>query len=365
MKIIHCADVHLDSPMNRLETSEKKKERKAELITAFTQIVNYAKKENVRAVIIAGDLFDQGKVSVTAKKTVLSLIKDSAGIDFYYLRGNHDSSNAFCDSDSIPSNLFMFGDDWTSYDLGENVFLTGAELTETNTAVLSSRLNLDHSRFNIVTLHGQESLASPKDNAQVVNIKEYRNRNIDYMALGHVHSYKYEKLDGRGFYCYPGCLEARGFDETGEHGFVLLDIDGENMSFTAKLISNPIRMPHVLPVNISGALDSSDIMKKIDEELAKAAFPQKDLVKVELTGEVDFQCDKNLAVIEKKYAGSFYDFKLKDLSVFRVDYEKFRLDESLKGESIRTVEQEQNLSDKEKAEIIRIGIRALMGEEVE
>ncbi len=51
-----------------------------------------------------------------------------------------------------------------------------------------------------------------------------RGKYIDYLALGHIHSYKKERLDDRGVYCYSGCLEGRGFDECGEKGFVLLDI---------------------------------------------------------------------------------------------------------------------------------------------
>ena len=52
-----------------------------------------------------------------------------------------------------------------------------------------------------------------------------KNKNIDYLALGHIHGYKEAPLDGRGKYCYPGCLEGRGFDECGKKGFVLLNIE--------------------------------------------------------------------------------------------------------------------------------------------
>ena len=43
-----------------------------------------------------------------------------------------------------------------------------------------------------------------------------------FQALGHLHAYQSEQLgsDG-GVYCYPGCLEGRGFDECGEKGVYL------------------------------------------------------------------------------------------------------------------------------------------------
>ena len=53
-----------------------------------------------------------------------------------------------------------------------------------------------------------------------IEVYELKNKNIDYLALGHVHKYKMEKLDNRGIYCYSGCLEGRGFDECGDKGCV-------------------------------------------------------------------------------------------------------------------------------------------------
>jgi exonuclease SbcD len=56
-------------------------------------------------------------------------------------------------------------------------------------------------------------MSSSKDKTEVISLKELKNKAIDYLALGHIHSYKMEQLDSRGVYCYPGCLEGRGFDE--------------------------------------------------------------------------------------------------------------------------------------------------------
>ena len=44
--------------------------------------------------------------------------------------------------------------------------------------------------------------------------------NLDYLALGHIHTFSGVKKAGRTFYAYPGCIEGRGFDETGEKGFI-------------------------------------------------------------------------------------------------------------------------------------------------
>ena len=48
MKLIHCADLHLDSKMNRYLTTEQAKERNAELLHTFRRMVSYAKMHQVR-----------------------------------------------------------------------------------------------------------------------------------------------------------------------------------------------------------------------------------------------------------------------------------------------------------------------------
>ncbi|MDO4939367.1 MAG: metallophosphoesterase [Lachnospiraceae bacterium] len=365
MKIIHCADIHLDSPFTRLGDTEKKKERKAELIKAFKMMISHASKEDVRAVIIAGDLFDQSHVSATAKNAVLASVRENPDIDFFFLKGNHDKCDFPCETDDIPDNFHMFSGEWQTYDLGENVFITGIELNRDNAQGIYSKLNLDVTHFNIVTMHGQDAVTLRKDGAQTISIRDLKNKNIDYLALGHIHSYKEEKLDGRGTYCYPGCLESRGYDETGDHGFVVLDINGPERTYTAKKECNPIRESHVLPVDISGLVNSSEILLKTDLKLRENRFSSRDMVKVELIGQVDFECEKNPDFIEKQLEDRYYDFKLKDNTGYKVDYDDFRFDESLKGEFIRTVESQEEITEEDKAEIIRIGIKALLGEEIE
>ena len=232
MKIIHCADIHLDSKMSANLTKEKARERKTELLTTFQNMVAYGAEQGVSAIIIAGDLFDTKNVSATARNVVKDLIQGHPQIAFYYLQGNHDEGSFTSSLSELPENLHLFGNNWTSYELsgtentsGKGVAVTGVELTPENSGSIYNTLSLDVDQCNIVVLHGQESEYSARDKAEIIHLTALKNKGIDYLALGHIHSYKKERLDARGVYCYPGCLEGRGFDECGEHGFVMLDID--------------------------------------------------------------------------------------------------------------------------------------------
>ena len=63
MKIIHCADLHLDSKMTSNLSKEQAKERKMEILRTYSRMIEYAKNNDVKAIIIAGDLFDTRNVS--------------------------------------------------------------------------------------------------------------------------------------------------------------------------------------------------------------------------------------------------------------------------------------------------------------
>ncbi len=286
MKLIHCADLHLDSRLNTHLGREQAKRRRDELLRNFERLAGYAEENGVEAVLIAGDLFDRDMVSALARSTVLSVIAAHPQIRFYYLRGNHDKGD-YTDS-SRPRNLFLFGNRWKSWQEGADgrIMITGIELTRENLSHALSALRLEPGLFNIVMLHGQETggtaaaASSHSAYAVPISIRALQGKGIDYLALGHVHSYKYAKLDSRGVYCYPGCLEGRGFDESGPHGFVLLDIDEKKLRFSARFVPFARRTLYAVDVDVTGCRSTAQINDLIRDALQSKACTEKDMVDI-------------------------------------------------------------------------------------
>lgn len=368
MKLIHCADLHLDSMMNTHFSGTKAKERKNELLETFRRMVVFAVDNGVKAIIIAGDLFDRKNISATARNTVIYEITNNPQIDFYYLKGNHDADSFVSGLDCVPENLKLFGDDWTKYiafeEGGNRLVITGIEIDENNCMGIYSGLTLEDSDYNIVVLHGQETNAAPNGKGENISINELKNRAIDYLALGHIHYYKEAALDARGVYCYPGCLEGRGFDECGEHGFVLMDIDLPNKTATRELVNIATRNLYELEADISGCNNTMEISRRISQAIEACCYGRENLVKIILTGRTDVECEKNFELLEKQFENEFYFVKIQDDTTFEIDYEMYAYDESLKGEFIRLVKARTDLSEEDKAVIIRYGIQALKGEEI-
>ncbi len=357
MKIIHCSDLHLDSKMETNLSSIKAKERKQEILNTFERMVSYAADNDVEAIIIAGDLFDSSRITNSTKVRVLNTIGKNKKIKFLYLCGNHDENNFISLLEERPSNLLVFDKRWTTFEVG-NVKISGITLDENNCNAIYDSLNLKPDEINIVVLHGQISSYNSKDKAENINLTKLKNKNIDYLALGHIHEFLKENLDKRGVYCYSGCLEGRGFDECGEKGFVLLDIDEK--SIKAEFVPFAKRQLVELAFDITGFDNWFDIEDAIIEQSKKIS--KDNLLKVTLKGKYEIKLDKHIEMLEQKLE-KFYFVKVKDESILSVKPKDVEKDISLRGEFIRKV-LESNLTDLEKERTILVGLKSLLGEDL-
>ena len=111
VKIMHIADVHLDRKTEGL-SPEKSALRRAEYKETFEKAINLAKEEDVKIILIAGDLFDS---ALTADSTVDFVRKTLAKIPEIYVfisPGNHDPIASGIYSrlgENLSENVKIFG----------------------------------------------------------------------------------------------------------------------------------------------------------------------------------------------------------------------------------------------------------------
>ena len=310
------------------------------------RMVEYAKKNGISVILISGDLFDRAKPPKKELDFFYDTVKNAENVDFLYLRGNHDLAR---EPDSYP-NLKTFSEAWTSY-CYEDVAISGIELSSGNSDSYYSTLNLDKSQKNIVMLHGQIG--------GEINLSKLRDKNIDYLALGHVHSYTVGDIDRRGKYAYCGCLEGRGFDETGEKGFIVLDVNGSGIKQEFVPFSSTVIEEH--HVDISGALSPFEACSRVKDTVN---LRENGIYRIVLTGETD----KWIEDLEKDVSAFLNPFcrhlSVKNETTLRINYDDYKNDLSLRGEFIRAV-QASDKTDEEKSRIIAYGLKALAGEAID
>ena len=178
-----------------------------------------------------------------------------------------------------------------------------------------------------------------------------------------MHSLKKERLDERGVYCYPGCLEGRGFDECGEKGFVLLEIDEETLTASYKFVPFAYRNLYELAVDVTDVNTTQEANLRIENAISKTNYSSNSMVKIVLTGNVGVDSEIDCDFLQDSLQGYFYFEKVENATKLSVSYEDYAGDVSLKGEFIRSV-LASDLEENMKAEIIHCGIQALSGEEI-
>ena len=112
MKLLHCADIHLDSVMESNLSPERAKERKRELLAGFAAMVQYGAEHDVRGVLIAGDLFDGRNVKRETVEMVREEFAKSCGTRIFISPGNHDpyTDGSVWKSAEFTSNVVVFRD---------------------------------------------------------------------------------------------------------------------------------------------------------------------------------------------------------------------------------------------------------------
>jgi DNA repair exonuclease SbcCD nuclease subunit len=352
MKILHTSDLHIGSALTSRLSAEKVRERKGELLATLERMIDEAIYQRVSLFIIAGDLFDTERITKSTAERVLGAIARYPSLEFLYLSGNHEKNALVSCGVPLPANLKLFGEEWTYFNYGEVCVAGRSSISEG----MFRNLDLDYTKTNVVVLHG--ALADGRSGGETIGRRDLEGRNIDYLALGHYHSYTEEQIFDTGVAVYSCTPEGRGFDEVGKKGFVIIDASGRTPRHSFHPFAK--RTLHIVDVDLGGANSRTDVEDRVAAALS--SLPHTDLVRVRLVGKRAPELFPDLGAIVSRWQNAFYHFEARDDSGVRIDPEDYKYDRTLKGEFIRLVASRADIPDTEKDKIIRTGLAALMGE---
>lgn len=342
MKIIHFADLHIGSKFDRMP-EEIKKTLNTKLRNAFLYIIRFAKENNINTILMSGDIFDKNFVLINDKKFFYDSIRLNSNIDFYYIRGNHDSFSKYNDN---PSNLHTF-DGIQSY-IKDDVRISGYELSDDN-SILYNYMPFTTDKFNIMMLHGD--IYNSRDKSYI-DLKKLENKNINYFALGHIHK-RTNGIIGKARFEYPGALLGRGFDEVGEKGFLVIDTLTNTTSFYK--LSDIIFERY--EVSVTGK-NEAQIKGEIFNLLGSK---NSNITEIKLLGKTDFEID--VIDFEKTFEDLRYYLVIKDDSKLKLNYNLNKNENSLRNMFINKVLENDSLDEETKEKVITYGLSKLMKEE--
>lgn len=276
MKILHAADLHLDTPFTG-RPEDQVLRLKQHLRSIPGQLAQLCRREGCDMMLLSGDLFD-GPWTADSLDALRTALADAA-VPVFISPGNHDfcAPNSPYLAETWPENVHIFTKSQiTSVTVpGLDCRIYGAGFESMDCPGLLDGFRAEGpERYHIGLLHGDptqvDSAYCPITAAQV------RESGLHYLALGHVH--KGGSFRGGETLCaWPGCPMGRGYDELGTKGVLIVTVN-----HVAECAFVPLDGPKFFDETIPAGTDPAGAIASV-----LPASASEDYFRVTLTGEAE------------------------------------------------------------------------------
>ena len=225
MRILHAADLHLDSPLSSLPAPQAA-QRRRELRDIPHRLAQLARAEGADVVLLGGDLLDADRVYPQSIQAMAQALGELS-IPVFIAPGNHDpyTPQSPYAAASWPDNVHIFSTPQMEAvelpQLGAVIHGCAFPAPHREDSPLSGYTVARDGRLHILCLHGE---VAPTGRYAPILPGQLGATGAHYAALGHVHRCSGLQREGETYWAYPGCPEGRGFDEVGEKGCLLVDV---------------------------------------------------------------------------------------------------------------------------------------------
>ncbi|MDD4772066.1 MAG: DNA repair exonuclease [Eubacteriales bacterium] len=370
VKVLHCADIHLDSPFADRDP-EKAAVRRSELRGAFSSLMTYARLNEADIVLIAGDLFDSEFVTSETISLVLREFARNASCRFVISPGNHDpyTQNGIYDKTDFPPNVYIFDDNRLSVfsfdDLNTDVYGYAFTSPSLEYNPFAGRRPENSGRLNILCAHGELGAAASLNCP--IKLTDITSGGFDYVALGHIHNSDGVSLANGVYYGYSGCLEGRDFGECGYKGALFGSINKTDGVCKADIrgLRFSKRRYEILTLNLTGMTDAEAVYDKISAAVEKK-YGNDTSLRLVLEGEISPSLILSESIIRQNLENLF-SLQIKNNTLPLFDYALLEKDQTIRGEYFRCLLpllQGDEADRSDAALALRYGFSALAGSDI-
>ena len=284
MRFIHCADIHLDSPLRGLELYDgaPAEEMRQATRRAFANVVDLAIDRAADFVLIAGDIFDGDWPDFNTGLYFAAQLRRLAEADIrvFLTYGNHDAVSKLTKSVPLPTNVFSFPAIRPATEVIESlgVAIHGQSFaSEAVTADLSAAYPAPKGGLlNIGVLHTALSGREGHQPYAPTTADRLTDKGYDYWALGHVHTR--EVVRENPWIVFPGNTQGRHARETGPKGCMVVEAEPGTGIRTVEFVPTDVARWHHIGIDIAGLSSEDELHAAVQAEVRAAQTAAEDRI---------------------------------------------------------------------------------------
>lgn len=237
VKLLHAADLHLDSPFSGLTPEDALARRRLQRQLPLV-LARLCRAEGCGLLLLAGDVFDGQRVAPETVEALQRALEEVA-VPVFVAPGNHDpyTEGSPWATAAWPGNVHIFSGGWEGIplpDLGCRVW--GAAFSGGSARRLLGTVPAGSGLTELGVLHGEVAAVgdyNPMTEAEIAA------GGLAYLALGHIHRTQLPVRMGQTWVGWPGVTLGRGFDETGDHGVLLVTLEQGRCTGQLRVLPGP------------------------------------------------------------------------------------------------------------------------------
>jgi DNA repair protein SbcD/Mre11 len=274
-RVIHAADLHLDSPFLGLERYEGApvEEIAGATRAAFENLVDFALGEQAALLLLAGDIYDGDWPDYNTGLFFTRQLKrlHDGGVRVVMINGNHDAQSVITRRLPLPANTTVL-----PHAKPETVMFEELGIAVTGQSFASREITADLSQaypppaegyLNFAVLHTCANGRPGHAGYAPCKPAELALSGYEYWSLGHVHAREIISTDP--WIVYSGSLQGRHARETGPKGFFVVEVADNEIDAVSPVDVDVVRWS-VLEINASQATSIDDVLASFAETAAEA-----------------------------------------------------------------------------------------------
>lgn len=360
MRLVHFADLHLDTPF-RWASQDVSREWRNSLRQTLLRLCAYAVEVGADALTCGGDLYEQDRFTPDTAEFLRSTFADLDPLPVFLAPGNHDWFGPTSLYQQVPwsPNVHVFRSDRLEPVTIEDGFTLwgAAHRAPANTDGFLENFTVDRGGVSVGLFHGSAIGRLPFQEEGKVPHAPFHEGQISRAGLCHVLAGHFHTPYGSSALTYPGNPDPLSFGETGQRGTVLADISHTGQVIIERKSVETFAV-HDISVDITGATHAGMVIEKVAARIAGLSG----VVRVTVFGEVAPDIDLRLQDIAA-LKPAHLEALVPRLGVVHVAYDldRLRKEPTVRGQFINDVLADTALSDEERARILTTGLRALDG----